>query len=676
MKFYLEKIYKSVHFKRIAILLLSLFILVIILGLSFRGWVLNEITQRVDAKLERDYGQQFSYDKKGFRGLTRVYFENIRLNSGLPSVDSRTEKNWLTLSEVEVSLSLWNLLINRVKLNSLQLGDAHFYYFEKDSVSNLDAFLKRNPIVNQGNNPQNNRPTSSSFSKKLENLWDLMSRFVPENLEIHKASILLEKDSVLQNFELNDFLMKNRRFSTDIKIDDVDAFRFNGQVNFDKNTGFLQVIKLQQAHELNFLKDKFNLSLSFDTLDFELNSINFSKNSHVEIQGHSQMRSLKILQPRISIDTVHFPFWSGSWKWNIGEESIELAQGTEIKLQNATLFPQFFYQKVQDSLHFLTADLRVPLMPAQDFFDAFPKGLFSTLDGIRVKGKLGFEMQLELDERNLDSLKFNSQMLKEDFLVNSWGQANPNIMNSSFLHEPYEENFSPASFWVGPSNPNYVGLSQISPYFKNTILTTEDPSFFYHGGFVLDAFKESIITNFKEKAFVRGGSTISMQLIKNIFLHRNKTITRKLEEVLLVWLMENPRQVSKEKQFETYLNIIEFGYNVYGIGPGSRHYFAKHPSQLTLGESIFLASIVPKPKRGMYYFNEYGMLKESIKPYFTYIGNIMARRGLIEEDFTGDYGFSTVRLREGIRPLPPEEAPFSLDSLVIEIPRINITTQN
>src|SRR5690606_25867922 len=192
MKFYLEKIYKSVHFKRIAILLLSLFILVIILGLSFRGWVLNEITQRVDAKLERDYGQQFSYDKKGFRGLTRVYFENIRLNSGLPSVDSRTEKNWLTLSEVEVSLSLWNLLINRVKLNSLQLGDAHFYYFEKDSVSNLDAFLKRNPIVNQGNNPQNNRSTSSSFSKKLENLWDLMSRFVPETMDIGKASILLD----------------------------------------------------------------------------------------------------------------------------------------------------------------------------------------------------------------------------------------------------------------------------------------------------------------------------------------------------------------------------------------------------------------------------------------------------------------------------------------------------
>src|SRR5690606_596803 len=176
--------------------------------------------------------------------------------------------------------------------------------------------------------------------------------------------------------------------------------------------------------------------------------------------------------------------------------------------------------------------------------------------------------------------------------------------------------------------------------------------------------RTSIATNYKEKAFKRGGSTISMQLVKNVFLSRNKTLVRKLEEILIVWLMESTRTVSKERMYEVYLNIIEWGRNVYGITEAARYYFGKHPSQLTLGESIYLASIVPRPKTGLYAFNYEGRLKPYIGRYFNYIGNIMARRGLAPPDSTGSYGFYAVSLREALRP----DKPAVVDTLQLEAP--------
>ena len=92
----------------------------------------------------------------------------------------------------------------------------------------------------------------------------------------------------------------------------------------------------------------------------------------------------------------------------------------------------------------------------------------------------------------------------------------------------------------------------------------------------MEAFQLSLVTNIKEKKFKRGASTISMQLIKNVYLNRNKTMRRKFEEILLVWLMEQSGQVSKDRLLEIYLNVIEWGKNVYGIAEAGQYYFSKN----------------------------------------------------------------------------------------------------
>jgi membrane peptidoglycan carboxypeptidase len=115
-----------------------------------------------------------------------------------------------------------------------------------------------------------------------------------------------------------------------------------------------------------------------------------------------------------------------------------------------------------------------------------------------------------------------------------------------------------------------------------------------------------------------------MQLVKNAFLSRQKTLTRKVEETLIVWMIENKHIISKSRMLEVYFNIIEWGNGVYGIGEAARYYFGKSPAELTLGESIYLASIVPKPKAGLYAFQPDGSLKDYLQNYFHSLGGMMA----------------------------------------------------
>ena len=146
-----------------------------------------------------------------------------------------------------------------------------------------------------------------------------------------------------------------------------------------------------------------------------------------------------------------------------------------------------------------------------------------------------------------------------------------------------------------------------------------------------EAMREALIQDLKVKRFARGGSTITMQLVKNVFLNRNKNIARKLEEALIVWLIETERLTSKERMYEVYLNIVEWGPLVYGVQEAATYYFKKRPSQLTAEESIFLASIIPKPKHFRNSFNNDMQLKESLEGYYRLITERLVKKGIISE---------------------------------------------
>jgi membrane peptidoglycan carboxypeptidase len=220
---------------------------------------------------------------------------------------------------------------------------------------------------------------------------------------------------------------------------------------------------------------------------------------------------------------------------------------------------------------------------------------------------------------------------RHGFSVLSYGNADLFKIDSSFLYTAYEKDKPVRTFFVGPENPLFRPLNKISPYLRYSVMTSEDGGFYQHRGFLPDAFRASLIQDIRERRFARGGSTISMQLVKNVFLSRNKTVGRKIEEALLVWLLENQGITTKDRMFEVYLNIIEWGPLVYGAGEASHFYFNKEPSKLTLAEAIFLSSIIPHPKWFIYSFDDWGHLRASMADYYRLVSAKMFGKGWISQ---------------------------------------------
>jgi monofunctional biosynthetic peptidoglycan transglycosylase len=149
-------------------------------------------------------------------------------------------------------------------------------------------------------------------------------------------------------------------------------------------------------------------------------------------------------------------------------------------------------------------------------------------------------------------------------------------------------------FVVGPKNRYWTPVGSIPPEMKWGVILAEDANFYEHEGVDVTALKNAIKYDLEKKSLARGASTITQQVAKNLFLTREKTITRKIKEVILARRME--QELTKGRIIELYLNVVELGPMVYGIGHGARYYFGKPPSQLTPRECAFLAAMLPGPR--------------------------------------------------------------------------------
>jgi len=140
----------------------------------------------------------------------------------------------------------------------------------------------------------------------------------------------------------------------------------------------------------------------------------------------------------------------------------------------------------------------------------------------------------------------------------------------------------------------WVAYGGISEHLKRAILLSEDAAFFSHQGVDVQELKESIKRDWETLSFKRGGSTITMQLAKNLYLNPSKNPLRKVKEMFIAWQLEHA--LSKRRIFEIYLNIIELGRNVYGAEAGARHYFGKTAAALDPLEAATLAALLPSPR--------------------------------------------------------------------------------
>ena len=169
----------------------------------------------------------------------------------------------------------------------------------------------------------------------------------------------------------------------------------------------------------------------------------------------------------------------------------------------------------------------------------------------------------------------------------AWWRTNP-VNTTMFMRIDYFSDMST------PIKHEWRDYDQISDYLKHAVVAAEDGKFMSHNGFDWDGMRVALERNKDKGKLVAGGSTISQQSAKNLFLYNKRSFIRKGQEAVITWMME--RMWSKERILEVYLNSVEFGENIYGIEAATQHYFGKSSKSLSREQAIFLAAILPNPK--------------------------------------------------------------------------------
>jgi monofunctional biosynthetic peptidoglycan transglycosylase len=211
---------------------------------------------------------------------------------------------------------------------------------------------------------------------------------------------------------------------------------------------------------------------------------------------------------------------------------------------------------------------------------------------------------------------------------------------------------------------SWVPLSQVSPYLIKAVIIAEDDKFWSHEGFDFDAMQKALEKDIKKKKFKAGGSTISQQLAKNLYLTPAKNPVRKIKEAILTWRIE--RQLNKKRIMELYLNVAEWGDGLFGVGTAARKYYGKSAGALGAREAATLAAALPNPRR----FQPGGTSRYAATRAER-IYQIMVRRGIVIEEFDdvmqdkGDEGGETAL---PVAPEPETMVPGELEKK--EIPEI------
>lgn len=637
------------YLKITGIILLILLVIAAILGsvaYSKRESLLQQMVVRAKEKAKRDYNLVLNINNPRFEGLRTIAFSDV-------SVVPENRDSLVSVQDLHVGVKLMPLLFGDIKLLGLRVSNAKIQLIKRDTVRNYDfLFRKKKPTTEDKG--------KADYAELANNLLNQLLYKIPDEMDVKDFRLNIVRDEEQLSFHTTSAVIDNGELKSTILVNGRESvWHVDGQVDADDKKLDIKLYADNKKVELPMLEKKLGGKINFDTVYTQLKNTR-KKGDEFHIYGSWAIRNLLINHPRIAANDIIVPSGSIDADVLIGKDFLAIDSSSVIHLKNIQANPYIKYTMGKNKSYALK--LKTGDMDAQELFNSFPIGLFESLEGIQVEGKLRYEMNFFLDTRRPDSVQFSSSMNPSGFRIVKWGKTNLAKINGPFVYTPYEYGKPMRDIIVGPENPDYTPIDQISPNLRNALLTAEDPSFYSHRGFVEMSIKRSIATNFKEKAFKRGGSTISMQLVKNVFLIRQKTLARKIEEMLIVWLIENNRVSTKKRMFEVYLNIIEWGRNVYGIGEAARYYFNKHPSELTLGEGIYLASIVPKPKSSLYYFTHDGGLRTSLRGYFKLIGNLMAQRGYTSRD-TNAYGFYSVRVREALRPQAPVVDSVEIDSL-------------
>lgn len=619
--------------KRILITLAKIagvfFILGLIAFFAFRNMLLHKAIDKISNKVNRDYHVTFHVEQAGFTGLSSVHLTGI-------SLVPQNHDSILYIGEVKTSVKLWYALFLDFRLQELEVNNGYLNLIKDERGRNIDAFLKRDS-VSSGSSSETTSG-SRNLAKTAYKLINKVLNFIPADVQVNNVSLKLNDGEQLVVFDMNRLMLVDGELDSKINVQSNHSSQhwvMKGHANPQNKKADVQFFTSDTGKVfIPYITKKFHLTAGFDSIRLKLDAVALDDDV-LTIKGLASTHNFMVNHPKISAKDVVIENAAFDYSFVVGSNFISVDSASTVTFNRVSFHPFIKYERgpLDTTYQF---NVMIGKTLAQDFILSLPEGLFNHFKGMEAEGSFSYRLDFLYSQNHPRDLVFDSKLAKEGLRILKYGEANLSKLNTDFVYIPVERGRAQRSIDVSPANPDFTPLDQISPLLKKSVLTTEDPSFFYHRGFIDEAFRQSIIKNIRKRGFVRGASTISMQLVKNVFLTREKTLSRKLEEILLVYILENNRLSSKDRMFEVYLNIIEWGPNVYGIGEASRFYFGKRPSELTLSEALFLSVIIPSPKKFMWRFGKDGQLKDHVGRHFQSLAGLMIRRDvLMQEDTMG-----------------------------------------
>lgn len=212
------------------------------------------------------------------------------------------------------------------------------------------------------------------------------------------------------------------------------------------------------------------------------------------------------------------------------------------------------------------------------------------------------------------------------------------VLRDRYPHVVYERGKAEPKIFFSSKRPaQWVDLSAVSKVALAAIVMSEDSAFYQHKGIDQNQIKEAFEVNLRRKRFARGASTITQQVVRNLFLDRDKNLWRKIKEIILAMRFE--KTLNKRKILEIYINIVEWGPAIFGILRASQYYFGKHPSELTAKEGAFLAMLLPNPKKYAYSYRQRQLTSYASKRIEAILEKLVQAQYLTQQQYDQERSF-------------------------------------
>ncbi len=312
------------------------------------------------------------------------------------------------------------------------------------------------------------------------------------------------------------------------------------------------------------------------------------------LSASGELAHLSLEHPALApepLSDVHLN-WGGQVRFDLAQRKLLIQDGV-LGLERVRVLLDAELEASETDLR-AAFSVRIPKTPCQDLLQAAPRALLPQLEGLELGGTFALDSRVRFDTKAPKEPEVEWNFENRCQVKQTPAVIDPDRFREPFQHSIMDAGGSVMEMSTGPTTEQWVPFGEIPKAMETALIVCEDSRFFAHDGFDNKAIRDSIIDNLRAGRFVRGASTLSMQLAKNLYLGREKTLSRKLQEAAFTLLLEE--RLNKQEILELYLNVVEFAPGVYGIRNAARHYFNAHPGELSVGQALFLGSILPSPK--------------------------------------------------------------------------------